>query len=713
MDIDVDLRCSSPRSPNMTELSNIEMSRILSINERTLCISFPFLSSEELPSAESLMATNGAIQSVVFARPPLPWCFMIFTSKDTSKAAEKDFNDYRMIGSTTIFVNESKIFIPWKIEDLALTRDPYSLAVHGIASNKTSGYDLKKVFKNAKSVKIATRGGTAFLNYATRDDCENDFFLSEDVEINGVKVVVMFAHDFKRKGVMKQEHNYDLRIKLSEGLNTGSWEQLLTYIEESEEVKSLVDSDSLYGCSLEEIKEVILASELRVDKMRYQFQRSVLKSESEDVKVSWLDGLVSSIIHKLGLAFNEISTFERGPIRIIIEVLWSFFELEKNSDNMESESGREPLLLSTDGISPNEKEYTIIADPLGGFKRKYNPINLMINNKKSYDSGVPSLNNSDDIYHHRLKVTNDRYTTDHMFQRSKSSTPVFSEYISDIVEENASEDSIRNRVALKSVAIVPDRMTIDEEISKIFSKESRMLIDNNFTLESLEKFLLEKFVVSQRIQPDVADIEVKRVIECIKYDIEDGCEGEMINACDWKTLLDDMGFSSVYINTLLVAEYLFEWFSRAVLGDTSSVAEKLEKSSPIKEETQFTILIREEETNLSENEGLIPSEIMQVSEGFPRMALVMAFYILNRRGLEEKSSKDLARAMVGVWITYGFSYDQLKEISCDRWCDPKVKSARLFNLLLSRFHDGFVKPKSFGFSYLVKITLFYFSHGLK
>ena len=108
---------------------------------------------------------------------------------------------------------------------------------------------------------------------------------------------------------------------------------------------------------------------------------------------------------------------------------------------------------------------------------------------------------------------------------------------------------------------------------------------------------------------------------------------------------------------------------------------------------------------------VIPSEIMGVEEGFPRMALVMAFFLHTERDLEEQIRKDLARAMVGVWITYGFTYQQMCKVFQSR-DQQEVKVDMLRNMLNTKVSEGFLKPVSFGFSKLIKLTLFYFSHAV-
>ena len=117
------------------------------------------------------------------------------------------------------------------------------------------------------------------------------------------------------------------------------------------------------------------------------------------------------------------------------------------------------------------------------------------------------------------------------------------------------------------------------------------------------------------------------------------------------------------------------------------------------------IVNEEEIADDNDQVEVIPSVIMGVEEGFPKMALVMAFFLHTERGMEEQISKDLARAMVGVWITYGFTYQQMCEV-----CHSREEHLR--NMLNIKVSEGFLKPVSFGFSKLIKLTLFYFSDAV-
>ena len=101
---------------------------------------------------------------------------------------------------------------------------------------------------------------------------------------------------------------------------------------------------------------------------------------------------------------------------------------------------------------------------------------------------------------------------------------------------------------------------------------------------------------------------------------------------------------------------------------------------------------------------------MEMDEGFPKMALVIAFHLHNEGELDEQICKDLAKAMVGVWITYGFTYQQLCEVYQLK-DEEDVKVGVLKLMLKNKIDDGLSKPKSFRFKDLIILTMIYFSNA--
>ena len=223
------------------------------------------------------------------------------------------------------------------------------------------------------------------------------------------------------------------------------------------------------------------------------------------------------------------------------------------------------------------------------------------------------------------------------------------------------------------------------------------LVNNNCSLASY----LEKKLCALGLKEDTVVLEADKIMVTIKQVVEDVGMLFSMQQSELMKLLKKFGYKSGYVTKRLVADLVVEWAAKG---------EKTEGRGPFvgNEEIVNEVEVVSEDNGLVE---VIPSEIMGVEEGFPRMALVMAFFLHTERGMEEQISKDLARAMVGVWITYGFTYQQMCEV-CQTRDQEELKVDRLRIMLNTKLSEGFVKPMSFGFSKLIKLTLFYFANAV-
>ena len=155
----------------------------------------------------------------------------------------------------------------------------------------------------------------------------------------------------------------------------------------------------------------------------------------------------------------------------------------------------------------------------------------------------------------------------------------------------------------------------------------------------------------------------------------------VVKTSELAELLEEAGYKSGHVEARMVAEIIINFMQQ----DSSKTSPKPKKA---KKE--------------------LPSAFRQVEEGFPRMAVVMAYYLHNYKGYEEDVSKDLARSMVGVWITFGVNYHQLKQICFIPDKRNSIKQLELRNLLDSKLDEGKEKPKLFHFSSLIELTIRYF-----
>lgn len=216
-----------------------------------------------------------------------------------------------------------------------------------------------------------------------------------------------------------------------------------------------------------------------------------------------------------------------------------------------------------------------------------------------------------------------------------------------------------------------------------------------FGCNSLGSYL-EKKLLGLGLKQDTVNVETDKIMVSAKQVLRDVGKTSLVQQDKVLKSLAKCGYRSGHISDRLAADLIAEWAGRG------KAEKEFHKSDDVEKDV----------TNAGKSDdGIIPSQIMGVEEGYPRMALVMAFFLHTQKGLEEQISKDIARAMVGVWITYGFTYQQMCEV-CQGTGRKEVKVEMLRSMLNTKLAEGFVKPMSFGFSLMIKLTLLYFSHAV-
>ena len=157
----------------------------------------------------------------------------------------------------------------------------------------------------------------------------------------------------------------------------------------------------------------------------------------------------------------------------------------------------------------------------------------------------------------------------------------------------------------------------------------------------------------------------------------------VVKTSELAELLEKAGYKSGHVGARMAAEIIINFMQQDFHSSSSPPNSKKSKTE-------------------------LPALFRKIEEGFPRMAVVMAYYLHNYKGYEEEVSKDLARTMVGVWITFGVTYHQLKVICFISNKRNSIKQQELRNLLNSKLDEGNEKPKLFQFSSLIELTIRYF-----
>ena len=107
----------------------------------------------------------------------------------------------------------------------------------------------------------------------------------------------------------------------------------------------------------------------------------------------------------------------------------------------------------------------------------------------------------------------------------------------------------------------------------------------------------------------------------------------------------------------------------------------------------------------------LPANLMEVQEGFPRMAVVMAYYLHTRMDNSEDESKDLARSMVETWISCGVEYSRLHHICLS---DQRTASKQvLLHEILVKNSPTDLNMNMFQLSTMIDLTIRYFYRAVK
>ena len=536
------------------------------------------------------------------------------------------------------------------------TRELDCLAVHGI-NNETSEEDLRIVFPRAKHVIVAVRGGSAFLKYEKEEECIVDFIESENIEVKGVSVVVMFGHNVVDIEMAKKGSMDDLRGKLTPTRNKERWEPFLQFYK----IKKMQNGD-VADQGIDDnpdLLEVLFSCNLRPERMKMEVIRAKGKEEKRFIKTKWLDSLVGRALQKGAVTGHEARVFSRGEFRELVEDIWIY--LVKGEDDIlcgDSKEGEERIRNESRSQGHRKKSLD--------YTERDEKTRKTLKRESSQSSSEASSRNSN--RRSKTKLSRRVNYEDGSAQQQKN----WWEY---------SSDEMNNNEGIKGY------MTPTEVVSE----------SGGVYINSLGPYLQKK-LLALGLKRNIVILEVDKMMVTLKQILES--EGKVSFKQQEKMLhlLKKFGYKSGHVSDRLAADLVVEW---AVMRKKDNVVEKLVKDAD-------TDVVKDTD---DDDDNMIPKEIMDVEEGYPRMAVVMAYVLHTQKGLEEQVSKDLARAMVGVWITYGFTYKHMCQIclSADR---EEAKVEVLRNMLENKLTEGFVKPMSFGFSKLIKLTLLYFAEAV-
>eukprot|EP00092_Neocalanus_flemingeri_P025448 GFUD01027590.1.p1 GENE.GFUD01027590.1~~GFUD01027590.1.p1 ORF type:complete len:790 (+),score=229.78 GFUD01027590.1:53-2422(+) len=768
---------SNGRSMMSGTLNELESVRLSSVNSRATCITFHFV--RQLPSTQDLLriCPSYPAQSVVVGPHQQLWCFLVYpTALDREKAEEMlDCSHYYRGGH--VAVDQTRRLVPIAEADLEKTRELSSLAVHGISAG-TSRRDLEKVFPGAVSITIARRGGSAFLRFGEREDgAEKEFLRAERTTVRGCRVEVMFGHSIQEHGTRRGVVG-DLRGKIM--LNREGREMAVNWSHYDDrdrrsgfelsrarsrsrsrtrrkcpsrrklryEWRSRSRSSSLLdkrakiisrrsGESKYELKENInhraerkfdnqkennIKKEIPTVKKELRLDSLHLRRDLWDTKNLLAPALTSSpyksSMHKVEMptsASSKTTTPSNSPtpspiLRKSSPLKTAECSQVTNQPRLKSKLGECSSFLPKLGSGDFGPLYRVLVTQLLG---------VGLSGKLAHGRAADIVNVWAETGY---KVDQLREVVARFKGRAKQR-----EELSRIVKEKCKKKARKMKIDIGAM--------VDITIAYLESGDGKKQeVDSNNNSRSefkeLERYLKGELAMLGMKKLSVEE-EVARVMQTLsELELSLGyIEAEYISlvgdsmiggVAEFHTSLEKKlaarSFHSRYLSARLAAGLIME-FCQEKVGKVAKQNKKMfdEMDNILRDESDFII---KTQTDLDMN-IFIQTNVLSIPPGYPRMVVVLSYRLCYscRMGVEE--CKVLARAMVGVWINYGFDYLEMKDMyEKERMGEGKgMDNLSLMNMrrllhcrLRAKIEQGFYKPKRFGLSKLIDLTIYYFEN---
>jgi len=826
-------------SSNKLSTTSIEMRRLEEINGRSTHLVFKHI--WELPNVQDIKDLCSDILCVVEAKFRAPSCFCVFTGKMEKERAEKQLEG-QTFRNGIISVDSHRKMVPVDTFNLDNTREEKTLAVHGIGKEVTTN-DLRKAFPDAYDVKIAQRGGSAFLKYQDSLSCFQGFTGSEDTHVRGYRVQVLFGH-FISKNVKQVKQSEGFSFKPSTHYRSPSRvarrNQLIQRTPSKTNLRSLLSALDGSGLSLDEVQTDYIRG-------------GCVPGSGGDIRTAWMDRLKAS-------TRNKLSWSSRMDL---VDNIWNYFEddveiqrrlrREKSRRSISREKSTSQRMGETDGnqrvsrnetrekrteerrnkYSPDRKRHRSWVDSSSPKRlrsweyERYNGYTKINENSRdsSPDMRMPSLK------HCKRKIEYDSSSPSpprvHTTKKCESMDKKIDTKTADLTTEEGCSKKERD---LESTSRFPLRSNSDsdqgtskkklnfkglEKLSEkklkkgknnyktemITSKAKMMskLREKSIGLKSgskvIEKVLKKYKRAKEKVmnkQKEKKQIEkLKKLQMQIKNDEETFISLNLTdkeeyfpltnymkielerNECKSVTATVDQicdafikeglryrDLEQEYLRQLtkstateLLRERLVSLLTGAGISNSSEICPNLAaclvldflNSNPATQTKlvkwrQSSLIINQKleqlaDEDLSETESAVPvaqekpipnqilekpmsNQVLSVSKGFPRMALVMAGRLADTSQMKEVNCKAMAAAMVAVWINYGFTYDEMADIYAkERERDAEGSSGNvsllgmrrlLHSRLRKKVEEGHEMPRKIGFSLLIDLTMFYF-----
>jgi len=659
------LNMVNPRRGDRISIADLEADRLYSLNRRTTCITFN--SMRELPSITDLfeLCPSYPPQCVVVGPNRNLWCFLVFPSSYDRERAEDmlHMSSYR---GRKVRVDGTKKLVPILEKDLERTRQRDSLAVHGVTAG-TTRRDIEEAFPGCVKVNIASRGGSAFLQYRDDKEAEKEFRMADNMYLRGGRVVVMYSHSLGHGGsnisdlrgkIRKIPRDcYDHKFNGVEMMNRGWLKRSRSRSSSFHIEPRKVKKSNHYPAKTEEDVDSKDFKKMTISVKRAPSESTSLSLspspcpsntlsirplsqiiKSEVIVSSEYDPLYTVLVTQLvGVGLSKAVAQDRAAD---IVSLWkeTGYKMDQLREVMDKVGGRGEL---------REVLCKIVERKCKNMADKMNiDISAMV------DITVAFLLES------KVKVENPTNNDD-----------------------SSNSCSLYNYINKELIILGMKGTSANREVSKVTS----ILLELGLSIERLEAMFT-------MIAGDIKMGGLTEFHKILERKLSEGC------------------WSCKYLTPRLTAGLVMEYLQgkdnvRTVVDNNKETLGKVDK----------VLNTVRKKLGMSE----VHEYIRSIPLGFPRMGALLASRLMKKSKLTQDDCAELARSMMGTWVSYGFRYSDLATLYEGEIMGENSKSGlvslircrkRLHEMLRNKTSQGFIKPKDFRFSELIDLTIFYFEN---
>ena len=658
-----ELQQVSSKRGGRRSISDLEADRLSSINCRTACLTF--YSMRELPSITDLLniCPSYPPQCVVVGPNHQQWCFLVFPSVYDREMAE-DLIHSSFFKGRKVRVDATKKLVPIVEKDLERTRQSDWLAVHGLAA-RTTRRDLEDAFPGCVKVNIASRGGSAFLQFRDRREAEREFRMAENMYLRGDRVVVMYSHSFEYGKSIKNDlrgkirtttrGHYEHKFYGMEVMNRGGLKRSRS--------RSLPDRQGGENSRYYSVKtennvdsEYLGSVKIKVKKPRISESLSLSLSPSPTPSTTITTRPLSQILKPELIPSSEYDTLYRVLVTQLAGVglsqavaqdrahdivkLWK--ETGYKMDNLRE------VLDKVEGRGELRKELCRIVK----LKCKNMAKKMNIDISAMVDITVAFLIES--------KVKIESPTID---------------------DDSSSPCTLFSYIHKELLTLGMKATSASREVSEVIN----ILSELSLSIERLEAIFT--MIVGDNKMGGLTEFH-----KILERKLSKGC------------------WNSRYLTPRLAAGLMMEY-----LKDKDSVKTVVNNNKEKLREVDKILNTVRKKLDTSEGQKCVESMPL----GFPRMGANMASRLMKKSKMTEEECVELARSMIGTWVSYGFRYSDLANLYEGEIRGENSKSGlvsliryrkHLHEMLRNKTSQGLIKPKDFRFSELIDLTVFYFEN---